>query len=149
MATRRSRDPADEVLLTALRWAMAISVQAADELGDLSPVQLRALTVLQESPGTNLNDLAAAMGVTVSTASRLVDRLVAAGLVDRKPSPQTRREISLALTPGGRGRLQRYDQLRLAGARSSLEAVPPEERESVVTGLQQLMGGAAHASAGD
>jgi DNA-binding MarR family transcriptional regulator len=149
MATRRSRDPADEVLLTALRWAMAISVQAADELGDLSPVQLRALTALQESPGTNLNDLASAMGVTVSTASRLVDRLVAAGLVDRKPSPQTRREISLALTPSGRGRLQRYDRLRLAGARSSLDAVPPEVRESVITGLQQLMGGAAHASAGD
>src|SRR3954453_15533586 len=79
MATLRSRDPVDEVLLTALRWAMAISVRAADELGDLSPVQLRALTVLQESPGTNLNDLASAMGVTVSTSSRLVDRLGAAG----------------------------------------------------------------------
>src|SRR5437764_15436528 len=34
MATLRSREPADEVLLTALRWAMAISVRAADELGD-------------------------------------------------------------------------------------------------------------------
>jgi DNA-binding MarR family transcriptional regulator len=86
------------------------------------------------------------MGVTVSTTSRLVDRLVAAGLVDRKPSPQTRREISLALTPAGRGRLQRYDRLRLAEARASLDAVPPEERESIVAGLQQLMGGAVHAS---
>jgi DNA-binding MarR family transcriptional regulator len=142
MATRRNRDPADEALLAALRWAMAISVRAADELGDVSPVQLRALTVLQESAGANLNDLATAMGVTVSTTSRLVDRLVAAGLVDRKPSPQTRREISLALTPAGRGRLQRYDRLRLAEARASLDAVPPEERESVVTGLQQLIGGA-------
>jgi DNA-binding MarR family transcriptional regulator len=149
MATLRSRDPVDEVLLTALRWAMAISVRAADELGELSPVQLRALTVLQESPGTNLNDLAAAMGVTVSTSSRLVDRLVAAGLVDRKPSPQTRREISLALTPAGRGRLQRYDRLRLAGARASLDAVPYQERESVIAGLQQLMAGAADASSTD
>src|SRR3954462_7119058 len=90
MATLRSRDPVDEVLLTALRWAMAISVRAADELGDLSPVQLRALTVLQESPGTNLNDLAAAMGVTVSTSSRLVDRLGAAGLGQPKPPPPAR-----------------------------------------------------------
>src|SRR3954469_5659070 len=145
MATLRSRDPVDEVLLTALRWAMAISVRAADELGDLSPVQLRALTVLQESPGTNLNDLAAAMGVTVSTSSRLGDRLVAAGLVDRKPSPQTRREISLALTPAGRGRLQRYDRLRLAEARACLETVPPGERDSVVAALQQLVPGAAPA----
>ena len=81
-------------------------------------MQLRALTVLRENPGCTLNDLAAAMGVTVSMTSRLVDRLVAAGLVDRKPSPQTRREISLLLTPAGRGRLQRYDRLRLAEARA-------------------------------
>src|SRR4051794_5076872 len=78
MATRRSRAPADEVLLTAVRWAMAISVRAADELGDLSPVQLRALTVLQENSGVNLNDLAQVMGVTVSTTSRL-DGLPAVG----------------------------------------------------------------------
>jgi DNA-binding MarR family transcriptional regulator len=138
MATAGRRTAADEALLTAIRWAMAISVRAADQIGDISPVQLRALTVLQESPGTNLNDLAQAMGVTVSTTSRLVDRLVAAGLVDRRPSPQTRREISLVLTAAGRGRLQRYDRLRLAEARARLEAVPADERDSVITALQQL-----------
>jgi DNA-binding MarR family transcriptional regulator len=138
MATRSRREPADDVLLNAVRWAMAISVRAADELGDTSPVQLRALTVLQQSPGGNLNDLATAMGVTVSTASRLVDRLVAAGLVDRKPSEQTRREIILTLTRTGHGRLQRYDRLRLAEARVCLEAVPPAARDSVVAALQLL-----------
>jgi DNA-binding MarR family transcriptional regulator len=143
MATRKPRDPVDEVLLTAVRWAMAISVRAADELGDLSAVQLRALTVLQDNARGNLNGLAAAMGVTVSTASRLVDRLVAAGLVDRRPSPQTRREISLSLTPAGRGRLQRYDRLRIAEARACLEAVPPDRRDSVLAALEQLVGDGA------
>jgi DNA-binding MarR family transcriptional regulator len=146
MATAGRRTAADEALITALRWAMAISVRAADQIGDISAVQLRALTVLQETPGTNLNDLAQAMGVTVSTTSRLVDRLVAAGLVDRKPSPQTRREISLVLTPAGRGRLQRYDRLRLAEARARLEAVPPDERDAVISALQQLIRGAAPAA---
>ena len=143
MATRKPRDPVDEVLLAAVRWAMAISVRAADQLGDLSAVQLRALTVLQDNARGNLNDLAAAMGVTVSTASRLVDRLVAAGLVDRRPSPQTRREISLSLTPAGRGRLQRYDRLRIAEARACLEAVPPDLRDPVVAALAQLIGDGA------
>jgi DNA-binding MarR family transcriptional regulator len=143
MATRKPRDPVDEVLLTAVRWAMAISVRAADELGDLSAVQLRALTVLQDNSRGNLNGLAAAMGVTVSTASRLVDRLVAAGLVDRRPSPQTRREISLSLTPAGRGRLQRYDRLRIAEARARLEAVPPDRRDAVLAALEQLVGDGA------
>jgi DNA-binding MarR family transcriptional regulator len=141
MVTRRSRDPVDEVLLAGIRRAMAISVRAADEVGDLSPVQLRALTVLQETPRANLNDLASAMGVTVSTTSRLVDRLVAAGLVDRKPSAQTRREITLTLTRTGRNRLQRYDRLRLAEIRACLDAVPPADRDSVVTALHQLIAG--------
>jgi DNA-binding MarR family transcriptional regulator len=139
MARGSSLSPDDEVLLGAVRWAMAISVRAADELGGLSPVQLRALTALKESPRANLNDLASAMGVTVSTTSRLVDRLVAAGLVDRTPSPTTRREISLSLTPGGRRRLLQYDRLRLAGARAHLEAVAAPDREAVVTALQQLI----------
>jgi DNA-binding MarR family transcriptional regulator len=143
--TRRSRDPVDEVLLAGLRRAMAISVRAADEMGDLSPVQLRALTVLQETPRANLNDLASAMGVTVSTTSRLVDRLVAAGLVDRKPSAQTRREITLTLTRTGRNRLQRYDRLRLAEVRACLDAVPPADRDSVVTALHQLIAGSGPA----
>ena len=143
MATRKPRDPVDEVLLSAVRWAMAISVRAADELGDLSAVQLRALTILQDNARGNLNGLAAAMGVTVSTASRLVDRLVAAGLVDRRPSPQTRREISLSLTPAGRGRLQRYDRLRIVEARARLEAVPPDRRDSVLAALEQLVGDGA------
>jgi DNA-binding MarR family transcriptional regulator len=143
VATRKPRDPVDEVLLSAVRWAMAISVRAADELGDLSAVQLRALTILQGNARGNLNGLAAAMGVTVSTASRLVDRLVAAGLVDRRPSPQTRREISLSLTPAGRGRLQRYDRLRIAEARARLEAVPPDRRDAVLAALEQLVGAGA------
>jgi len=146
MEARNGSEPEDDVLLGAVRWAMAISVRAADQLGDVSPVQLRALTVLQETPGANLNDLASGMGVTVSTTSRLVDRLVAAGLVERQPSALTRREISLTLTRAGHGRLQRYDRLRLAEARACLDAVPLADRDAVVTALQQLVAGAVPAT---
>jgi DNA-binding MarR family transcriptional regulator len=68
---------------------------------------------------------------------------VAAGLVDRRPSPQTRREISLSLTPAGRGRLQRYDRLRIVEARARLEAVPRDRRDSVLAALEQLVGDGA------
>jgi DNA-binding MarR family transcriptional regulator len=37
----------------------------------------------------------------LSSASRLCDRLVAAGLIDREPSRSDRREIALSLTPNG------------------------------------------------
>ena len=139
MTRRVNHNPEDEVLLAAARAAMAVSVRAADKLGDVSTVQLRALTVLQETPGANLFQLAQGMGVTVSTTSRLVDRLVAAGFVDRRPSAQTRREISLALTRTGRARLRRYDDLRLAGLRACLERIPGEQRDAVVEALRLVV----------
>ncbi|RBY82370.1 MarR family transcriptional regulator [Geodermatophilus sp. TF02-6] len=138
--------PADEVLVAAVRMAMGISAQAADQIDTVSAVQLRALTVLQENPAVNLVQLAQAMGTTVSTASRLVDRLVAAGLTDRRPSPQTRREITLSLTPAGSRTLDRYDSLRLAAVRGCLERLPARQQETVVAALAALVDAGRSAS---
>ena len=44
--------------------------------------------------------------------SRLVDRLVEAGLVDRRPAEDDRRRIVLSLTTGGRRRLKRVQAAR-------------------------------------
>jgi DNA-binding MarR family transcriptional regulator len=130
----------DQALLDAVRLVVGLSVRAADQVGEASLVQLRALTVLSESPETNLMQLADGMGVTVSTTSRLVDRLVAAGLVVRRPSPVTRREISISLTPAGREVLRRYDDLRLTALRSRLDQLPPRQRASAVDAFRDLAG---------
>jgi DNA-binding MarR family transcriptional regulator len=79
------------------------------------------------------------MGVTVSTASRLVDRLVAAGLAERRPAPQTRREIRLSLTRSGRATLARYDRLRLDGLHGCLDHLPPEHHGALVEALRTLV----------
>jgi DNA-binding MarR family transcriptional regulator len=113
----------DDVLLALARTVMAISTRAADQLGGVSVVQLRALTVLREQGTANLGQLAEEMGVALSTASRLVDRLVRADLVHRRPSPRTRREIELEVSSGGQATLDRYDELRLAGLRACLDRV--------------------------
>src|SRR4051794_41193555 len=92
--------------------AMDASVRASGELGGLSPVQLRALTALRRLAEANLAQLAEEMGVTVSTTSRLVDRLVSADWVHRASSPHNRREIRLTLTESGKRLLRRYDKRR-------------------------------------
>jgi DNA-binding MarR family transcriptional regulator len=135
---RVPRTEVDEELLEAVRATMRISLQAADEIGGVSVVQLRALTVLHRTPSANLAQLAEGMGVTVSTTSRLVDRLVAAGLVDRRTAAHTRREISLRLTARGRSTLARYDDLRLASLQRCLQALPDGDRETVTRGLRLL-----------
>ncbi len=134
---------ADGVVLSALRLAMGISIQAADEIGTLSTVQLRAVTVLSERPGANLGELAQGMAVSLSVTSRLVDRLVAAGLAERRPSPTSGREISLWLTPAGEQTLRRYDELRLAKVHERLRELPPERAREVESALQALIAAVA------
>jgi DNA-binding MarR family transcriptional regulator len=135
-----TRPPPDEALLAVARLVMDVSVRAATDLGGLSSVQLRALTVLDSSGVTNLASLAEDIGVTVSTASRLVDRLVAAGWVHRGPAPHTRREVSLTLTDAGTALLSRFDDRRLAVLRGRLDRVPSERRAAVAEALGELAG---------
>ena len=125
----------DHVLLATARLVTGVSVQAADQLGDLSPVQLRALTVIRDLGRPKLVQLTEEMGVTVSTTSRLVDRLVAADLVDRRASETTRREITLSLTAHGTELLGSYDRLRVHGLRARLAELPPPDQETVVQAL--------------
>jgi DNA-binding MarR family transcriptional regulator len=128
----------EHVLLALARMAMDASVRASGELGGLSPVQLRALTALRQLGKANLAQLADEMGVTVSTTSRLVDRLVAADWVNRSPSPHNRREISLTLTDGGKRLLRRYDKRRVELLKECLERVPAERHEAVLDALAEL-----------
>lgn len=130
------RAETDEDLIEAARAVMRISLYAADQIGGVSVTQLRALTVLHRQGPANLGRVAEDMGVTVSTASRLIDRLVTAGLVDRRLAEHTRREVSLRLTPRALDTLIRYDELRLAGLRECLDRLPDEQRETAIRGLR-------------
>ncbi len=140
-----TRTPADEALLAVARLAMDASVRAADDLGGVSPVQLRALTALRKAGPHNLAQLAEEMGVTVSTASRLVDRLVAVDWVQRAQAPHNRREISLTLTAQGRALLRKFDDQRAQRLQACLALLAPERQDVVVAALQEL----ADAAAGD
>jgi len=128
----------DDVLLALARMSMDASVRASGDVGGVSPVQLRALTALRQLGGANLAQLSDEIGITVSTGSRLVNRLVAAEWVDRAASPHNRREISLTLTENGKHLLRRYDRRRVTLLRECLERVPAERQEAVLDALAEL-----------
>lgn len=114
---------------------MSAQERAASQV---SSSQLRALMVVEQSDGVNLRGLAAAMGILLSSASRLCDRLVAAGVLEREPGRVDRREIALHLTPAGRKLL---DELR-ADRRGLIEEVlarmSPAGRQALLRGLQEF-----------
>jgi DNA-binding MarR family transcriptional regulator len=104
----------------------------------LSSSQLRALMVVEESDGVNLRGLAAAMGILLSSASRLCDRLVAAGVLEREPGRVDRREIALHLTPAGRLLLDELRADRRGRLDDVLSRMSPAGRQALLRGLQEF-----------
>jgi DNA-binding MarR family transcriptional regulator len=93
-------DAVDAVLASS-RALVAVSARSIAATGGVTLPQYRMLVVLADG-STNLTTLSAHLDVAASTALRMVDRLVSAGLVERTVRPDNRRETHLSLTTAGR-----------------------------------------------
>ncbi|WP_329064358.1 MarR family winged helix-turn-helix transcriptional regulator [Amycolatopsis sp. NBC_01480] len=95
-------DAVTDAVLTASRLLVAVSARSITAAGDLVTLpQFRLLVILHSRGPLKHAALAELLGVTPSTASRMVDRLVTAGLVARQDNPASRREIVIELTAEG------------------------------------------------
>lgn len=126
-------------VLAASRLIVAISARAlADEDDSLTLPQLRALVVLSDRQPLKLAGLAGVLGVNPSTAMRMVDRLVAAGAVERQTNPDNRREVVLTLTPAGSDLVARVMEHRREAITEVVRRVPENQRNGLVAGLRAL-----------
>ncbi|MCU7725062.1 MarR family transcriptional regulator [Actinoplanes sp. KI2] len=102
------------------------------------PAQLRVLTILAENRHTNMSRLAEELRVVPSSASRLCDRLEAAGLLRRVPDPRDRREVRLILTPSARRLLDQIRERRRAALAEVLDRMPPATRDELLRSLRSF-----------
>ncbi|MEV1289608.1 MarR family transcriptional regulator [Micromonospora sp. NPDC049679] len=95
----------------------------------LSLAQYDVLLRLSEAPDQQLrmSELSAAVLYTTGGVTRLIDRMVAAGLVAREPSPTDRRSVLATLTPAGRDLLTRAGRRHLAGIQRHFAAFLPDD----------------------
>ena len=96
-------EAAVDAVLTASRTLVAVatrSLGAAAE--DTTIAQYRALVVLASRGPRRVGDLAAALGVTPSTAGRMCDRLLRKGLIRRHRARADRRAVQVSVTASGR-----------------------------------------------
>jgi DNA-binding MarR family transcriptional regulator len=91
-----------ESLMNAARIFAATTVESVAPIGDTVTLpQLRILVLASTRPSVNNSDVAQALDVHLSSASRTCDRLVRSGLLSRQALPRDRRRVELILTCEG------------------------------------------------
>ncbi|WP_328498444.1 MarR family transcriptional regulator [Streptomyces sp. NBC_00414] len=126
---------ADQVL-DAVEGLVTLWFAAAEDITPrMSTRQLLALQTVHRLPELNLTTLAEHLGIALPTASRLCDRLEAAGLLQRTVQPHSRREIQLLVTSHGRRLLADVTERRSRSLAGVFDAMAPGERDSLRHGL--------------
>lgn len=120
-------------VMDALRQAMRRQVG-----GPLSIPQFRCLNHIARSPGASIGSVATFMGVTMPTASAMVDRLLKAEAISTRVSPEDRRRVELQLTPLGRAWLDEIRQQARVELTGLLQRCSGEDLRALQQGLAVL-----------
>lgn len=132
---RPSADQIDAVLRAsrALVGIAAASIADADDV--ISVPQFRVLVMLHTRGPLNLAAVAAGLDVNPSNASRTCDRLSKAGLLDRRESPEDRRNVTLTLTDPGRRLVDSVTRHRRVAIERVLRKMSAPERDRLAKAL--------------
>lgn len=130
-----AREIADAVESLTNLWSLATQEAALR----LSLHQLRALRAVGAASELNLTALAERLYIGLPTASRLCDRLEAAGLLERALHPDRRREVRLSLTAHGLEVLRDVAARRAQALAVTLGAMEPDERVALSRGMKAFL----------
>jgi DNA-binding MarR family transcriptional regulator len=104
----------------------------------LTQAQWRALVHLSRNEGLNQVSLSELLEVQPITVARLIDKLVAAGLVERRPDPNDRRAQRLFLTDKAAPVLDHIWEIADETYSVVLEGLSPSERDALIDLLTRL-----------
>lgn len=136
VAADESLDAITDALLTASRLLVAISAHSIALVDESITIpQFRTLVILSHRGPVNLATLAGVLAVQPSTTGRMVDRLVSAGLIDRRRHPSSRRELVVELTARGRSIVRRVTAHRRVEIARVVQNMPARERGGLVRAL--------------
>ena len=123
-------------LLTASRALVGVSARSLAEVEDtVTLTQFRTMVVLRAHGSARLNRLSERLQVNASTTLRTIERLIAAGLVDRRENAEDRREVVIDLTERGRRLVDDVTARRRHAIEQIVRAMPGRERHLLVDAL--------------
>ena len=123
-------------LVTTSRALVGVSLRSlAASPVEVTLPQHRALVLLASRGARTIGAIATELGVDQSNASRLVDRLVRLGLVERRPSAADGRAVEVVVVAAGRRVLDAVTSARHEEIAGLLEELTPAERRALVRGV--------------
>lgn len=133
-------DAAWDEFFGAIRRARGRAAAEAEREG-LSVAQfglLYSFVALGRGDVLPVGALAEAAGIAQPTATRMLDGLERQGIVERRPSTEDRRSVSVQLTDRGRRLLNRKRKLVDTKRKAVFESLDPDDRESAARLLRTL-----------
>lgn len=129
-----------DAVLAANRVFVAVASKAlASSTPEVTLPQFRALVLLDANGTMTVAQLAKAMGVVPSTATRMCDRLVAKKLIRREVDRGNRRQMLLSLRERGEALLAESTRRRKQEISRLLRAIPAAERTRLAESLRVLV----------
>lgn len=133
----RDADAVTDALLHASRLLIAVSARSIASADDsITLPQYRLLVVLFNNGPLKLATLAEQLGVNPSTATRMIDRLIATGLASRQINPSSRREVVVELTSAGAHVVTQATSRRRDEIAGIVARMPDHHRRDLVTALE-------------
>ena len=103
----------------------------------LTMPQAKTLFLLADGPH-RMNGIAKRLSVEMPSATTMIDRLVAKGLVERRQDPGDRRAVVCSITTAGMDAVEKFWSLRAARIESLVANLSDEELEIVVPAMKIL-----------
>ena len=138
------RDEATHAALAAVRRlvrALRLSARRVESTTGLSAAQLFVLRQIAATPGVSLTELGAQTLSDRTTVRFLVDRLAAAGLVERGRSEQDRRRATVRLSAAGEALLRDAPLAPTTELLAGFARLPDGDLRTLATALTRLTDG--------
>jgi DNA-binding MarR family transcriptional regulator len=126
-----------DAVLTASRLFVAVSARSIAAVDDSITIpQFRMLVVLHALGPMKPSAVAEILHVNPSNATRMVDRLISANMIERHVNPAIRREMVLKLTENGTNTVAKVTQRRHRHITDIVERMPAQQRTCLVETLE-------------
>lgn len=142
MTTPRKGRPARAlaVALFDLAWLLPRTIGAEERAPDPLPrSELEVMRLLGRRPGTGVNTVAKELGLHASNVSASVRSLVDRGLVERRESPDDRRQVLLFLTPAAQAVREARERAWGGQLEALLDQLPADDRSRILAAVPSLV----------